>query len=50
MSAIYWHVRDERLDDGKAMLRYAYDRLNDELDLSVEFKGWIKVGKDMRIK
>lgn len=48
--ATYWHVKEGHENSVVDMIHYGYDRLNDELDLGVEFKGNIKIGKDFTIK
>lgn len=48
--AAYFQAKLEYVEQAKEMIRYGYDRLNDELDLTVEFKGGIKIGEDLRIK
>lgn len=50
--ATYWVCPDtpEDIEATKTMMYYAYDRLNEELDLSVSFAGECKVGYDMTIK
>lgn len=50
--ATYWACpdNDKDIDATQRMMYDAYDRLNEELDLSVEFKGKCKVGKTLEIK
>ena len=48
--ASYWVTPDDQVEKVKEMFQYGYDRLNDELDLTVEFKGESKVAKSMIIK
>jgi hypothetical protein len=48
--ATYFQVKKDYVEQAKEMIKYGYDRLNDELDLTVELKGGIKVGQDLRIK
>lgn len=50
--ATYWVCpdNDKYIQMTKDMIYEAYDRLNEELDLSVEFKGECKVGYSLEIK
>ena len=48
--ASYWRTPEDEVEQTKEMIRYAYDRFNDEAQLTVELKGEIKVGTDMRIQ